>query len=127
MTNGIENLFMCLLVLCVYIIDLTLLELIYGVQLHQFMISFMLLLIGGGLNTLYSYLTVVMTVIRSQKKMAFVNIIVFAVCLIIMNPLVRKYEIFGATLISVTLNLIAVILSSIIVLYDYFKYKKMQK
>lgn len=110
-----------------YIIGLTLLELIYGVQLHQFMISFMLLLIGGGLNTLYSYLTVVMTVIRSQKKMAFVNIIVFAVCLIIMNPLVRKYEIFGATLISVTLNLIAVILSSIIVLYDYFKYKKMQK
>ena len=43
------------------------------------------------------------------------------------DTLIRKYEIFGATLISVTLNLIAVILSSIIVLYDYFKYKKMQK
>lgn len=107
-----------------YILGLTLLELIYGLQLHEYMLSFILLLVGGGINTYCAYMTVVITIIRAQKNMAIVYILDFIVCLLIMNPLVSHFGINGAVLIFIILNLISSILSTIILAREYIRHKK---
>lgn len=107
-----------------YVLGLTLLELIYGMELHTYMPSFILLLIGGGINTYCAYMIVVITIIRAQKNMVIVYILDFIVCLLIMNPLVSHFGINGAVLIFIVLNLISSILSTIILVREYINHKK---
>lgn len=107
-----------------YILGLRLLELIYGMSLHQYMVPFLLLLIGGGINTYSAYMTVVITVIRAQKNMAVVYILDFIICLLIMNPLVECFGINGAVFIFIVLNLASSVLSTGIFVKEYLNHKK---
>ena len=107
-----------------YLLGLRLLELIYGMELHRYMVSFLLLLIGGGINTYSAYMTIVITVIRAQKNMALVYVLDFAICLLIMNPLVESFSINGAVFIFIVLNLVSSVLSTGIFVKEYLNHKK---
>lgn len=106
-----------------YLLGLTLLEMIYGVQLHEYMWTFMLLLLGGGINTYCSFMILVMTIQREQNKMAVVNILSFILCLLISNPLVKTFGLNGAMMIFVALNLFPAILFTIIVIRKMIQVK----
>ncbi|MBM6831321.1 lipopolysaccharide biosynthesis protein [Faecalicoccus acidiformans] len=107
-----------------YLLGLRLLELIYGIELHRYMVPFLLLLIGGGINTYSAYMTIVITVIRAQKNMALVHVLDFAICLLIMNPLVESFSINGAVFIFIVLNLVSSVLSTGIFVKEYVNHKK---
>ena len=107
-----------------YLLGLRLLELIYGMELHRYMVPFLLLLIGGGINTYSAYMTIVITVIRAQKNMALVYVLDFAICLLIMNPLVESFSINGAVFIFIVLNLVSSVLSTGIFVKEYLNHKK---
>lgn len=106
-----------------YLLGLTLLEMIYGVQLHEYMGTFMLLLAGGGINTYCSFMILVMTIQREQNKMAVVNILSFILCLLISNPLVKTFGLNGAMMIFVALNLFPAILFTVIVVRKMIQVK----
>lgn len=94
-----------------YLIGLTLLEIIYGYELHQYIISFVVLLIGGGAITLANLLLLLLTIIRAQKAalLAYCGglIYVFSVS----SVFVSKYGMAGASALYTSVWLVVSLLS----------------
>ena len=107
-----------------YIIGLTIVEFIFGVKLHKYMLAFILLLLGGGLNSLAGYFAVVLTTARGQNKLFIGYAITFITALVIANPLVKNYGINGGSYLYVILNLITVIAFVIFIIMKYYEDKK---
>ena len=107
-----------------YIIGLTIVEFIFGVKLHKYMLAFILLLLGGGLNSLAGYFAVVLTTARGQNKLFIGYAITFITALIVANPLVKKYGINGGSYLYIILNLITVIVFVIFIIMKYYEDKK---
>ncbi|MGM9912983.1 lipopolysaccharide biosynthesis protein [Floccifex sp.] len=107
-----------------YVIGLTLLEIIYQMELHTYMSQFILLLVGGGMSTVCSFLIFIMTIQREQKKMAEVNIFVLVICLLFSDQLISTLGISGAVVLYLLLNFIPMICFAIIVVRKYYKQKK---
>lgn len=105
-------------------IGLKLLEIIYGMNLYQYMTSFILLLVSGGFTTLSGLLLLVMTVQREQKKMAFGYIITLVICLLISSNLVSGYGIFGSSFLCFVLSLIPAVYFAAISWLAYRKRKQ---
>ena len=82
-----------------YIIGLRLLEIVYNVELSQYMSSLQILLIAGGFNTGSVFLTLILTIQREQKKFMVVYLLTTAISLFISDYLVINYEILGASLL----------------------------
>ena len=82
-----------------YIIGMRLLEIVYNVEIYQYMNCLMILLIAGGFNTGTSFLTMVLTIQRQQKIFVVVYIIVCFLGVIIANPLVKAGGILGASIL----------------------------
>ncbi len=104
-----------------YIIGLTALEFIYGVHLHKYMFAFILLLIGGGINSLAGYFSVVLTAARAQNKLFIGYVITFISAILFANPFVQHFGINGAAYLYCILNLITFILFTIFI---FMKYKQ---
>ena len=82
-----------------YIIGLKLLEIVYAVELSEYMSSLMILLIAGGFNTASAFLTLVLTIQREQKKFTIVYIVTTIIAVLISDYLVVQYEIIGASVL----------------------------
>lgn len=104
-----------------YILGLTLLELIYGINLHNDMLSFMVLLLGGGFSTFCSFFILVLTIQRQQKIMMLINVLMYIFCLLFSNVFVSFYGIFGASILYVVLNLLPAVLFFFLIVYQYKK------
>ena len=107
-----------------YIIGLTLLEVIYGIELKEYMSCFMVLLLGGGFNTIVGYMLVLLTILREQNKITVMYVLVLGITLLISELLVSNYGILGASLLYLQANVTLMILFSIII---FIKYKKTKK
>lgn len=80
-------------------IGLKLLSLLYGMDLAEYMLPFVLLLVGGGLNTLAVFMTVLLTIQEKQNMILVGYILSFAFCVIFSDRIVQYYDILGASLI----------------------------
>ncbi len=107
-----------------YVIGLKIMGIIYGVKLNIYMLAFILLLIGGGLNSLASYFSVVLTAARAQNKLFIGYAITFIAGILISIPLVKEYGISGASYLYCILNLITVVLFAIFIFVRYRQDKR---
>lgn len=82
---------------------------IYGVDLLFLKKEFLLLLAGGGIYALVSYLTVVLTTIRMQKWLAAGFIVAAMLYGILGGVFAKEWSIWGVALLYLILNLILVI------------------
>ncbi|MBR2246591.1 MAG: hypothetical protein IJ880_06155 [Bacilli bacterium] len=110
-----------------YIIGLQIMGIIYGVKLNKYMLAFILLLVGGGLNSLASYFSVVLTAARAQNKLFIGYAITFIASFLISLSLVKSYGIDGASYVYVILNLITVVLFTIFMMIRYMQDRKVKK
>ena len=93
-----------------YIIGLKLLGIIYSVDLSNYMLPFVILILGGGLNTMAGFFMVVLTVQRSQNQLLLGYIITLIISLLISTTLVSKFEITGAALLyNISSGIMAII------------------
>lgn len=113
----------CILTLTItlfgYLLGLKLLEIIYGIELIQYMDVFLLLLIGGGINTLGAFLNFIMVIFREQNKNMIIYIISGVITFLFGSFLVSKLNLFGAALIYLFSSGIIVCLCCAVLFYKY--------
>lgn len=80
-----------------WILGLKLLSILYGMDLSLYMVPFLMLLIGGGLNTLAVFLTVVLTIQEKQTVVFAGYVFSFLFCLLLSDRLVLNYGLTGAS------------------------------
>lgn len=105
-----------------YVIGLKLLEILYGVSLHEYMFCFVLLLLGGGFNTIASFLSIILTIQRKQKTILVGYIVSFLFCLIFADYLVINYELLGASLLYIFTSLILSMVFTVFMVISNRKY-----
>lgn len=82
-----------------YVIGLTLIELIYGLELHKYMLQLEVLLLAGGMNTLSSLFNLVLTIQKQQNKFMVIYLVVMLLGIVSSKYLVSYYGITGATVL----------------------------
>lgn len=100
-----------------FIIGLTLIEILYGVELSKYMLDFMVLLLSGGLNTMASFFAIVMTIQREQKKIIFGYLTALIFVLSCSKMFVLQFGMLGASLLYMFTSLILMLIFTFIVLY----------
>ena len=101
-----------------YVIGLKLLGIIYSVDLNNYMLPFIILILGGGLNTIAGFLMVVLTVQRSQNNLLLGYIITLIVSLMLSTPLVSNFGITGASLLYTISSMLMIVIFSILVIFE---------
>ena len=113
----------CILTLIItlfgYLLGLRLLEVIYGIELMKYMDVFLLLLIGGGLNTLGAFLNFIMVIFREQNKNMIIYIISGVTTFLFGSILVSKLNLLGAALIYLFSSGIITCLCCVVLFYKY--------
>lgn len=104
-----------------YIVGLKLLGIIYDISLEVHMPSFIVMLIGGGINTLASFLTVVLTVQRAQNKLLIGYSMTAMIGLIISKQLILEFGLMGTALLYLGLSLCMVVMFILFVCLCYRK------
>jgi len=82
-----------------YVVGLRLLELIYNVSIMKYMNCLLVLLTAGGFSTAFTFLSLVLTILREQNKFLFIYIIFAVVGKLLSNILVIHYGIWGASIL----------------------------
>lgn len=77
-------------------IGLWLLGLLYGLELSDYTAHFTILLVGGGLSALYTYMECCLTVMRRQKALLPLGCVVAVAALAASGPLVGRHGLLGA-------------------------------
>lgn len=106
-----------------YIIGLRLLGIIYGTNLMEYMHSFIVMLIGGGINTITAFLMIVLTVQRAQNHLLLAYLLTLVIGLPIATPLVVNMGIMGAAILYLVLSFCMTILFVGLISYAYRKRK----
>lgn len=109
-----------------YIIGLSLIEIIYGVDLKKYMFPFIVLLISGGLNSLSGYFSVVLTAMREQRKILIGFILSFMSAMCFSRLLILKKQIIGASYLACIVNLILSIIFILFIIMRFFKERRKQ-
>jgi len=85
------------------------LELLYGVELTEYKMEFLILLLGSVFYAFSSFFCVLLTVMRKQKAALYVYLIVFVISKFATNYLVKNNGIMGASAAYlITMGIIAV-------------------
>lgn len=107
------NLFiLSLLILLVsFVLGIPFLNLLYGVELENYHISFMLIMLAGSIGSFATAIDNIMTAMRQQKLLLFPYFGAFIFSLLVTNYLVTQLQIFGASLSFVLTMLVWLILS----------------
>lgn len=99
------------------VLGLDLLELFYGVDLSHYRMILVVLLMFGGIAAVSAYYSVVLTIVRMQKFI-IISYVCGLICNFIMiDRLVKKYEILGASLsygLSVSIVVITMIIGIVL-------------
>lgn len=108
------------------LVGLWLLGLLYGLELSDYTIHFTILLVGGGLSALYSYMECCLTVIRRQRALLPLGCVVAITALAISGPLVRRYGLLGACWSYLLLMVIAA-LGAVALFARYYTQKEVSE
>lgn len=96
-----------------FILGIPVLEFIYGVDLKQYKLLFMMLLAFGGITALDAFALIVLTVMRLQNIVLASYIVSWIVDVIFMNSLVIKYHMMGAGLVY-GMSMVVILLVSLV-------------
>lgn len=96
-----------------FILGIPILEFIYGVDLKQYKLLFMMLLAFGGITALDAFALIVLTVMRLQNVVLVSYIVSLIVDVIFMNSLVIKYHMMGAGLVY-GMSMVVILLVSLV-------------
>ena len=107
-----------------YLVGLRLLGLIYGVDLMQYMPAFIVMLIGGGLNTVSAFLVIVLTIQRAQNELLVAHIITLLIGLPLATVFIQHNGVMGAAILYLLLSLCLVLFFGVFVLYAYARRKR---
>lgn len=107
-----------------YFIGLRLLEIIYSATLSSEMPAFVVMLIGGGVNTISSFLMIVLTVQRSQNQMLIAYIATLLIALPIGYRIVATQGIMGAAILYLLLSTCITIIFIISIIFSYVRDRK---
>lgn len=118
----IKNILLLIIVLTVfamgaaYLLGIPILQIIYGVDISDYRIELVLIMITGGISALSTFMYYVITVMRIQKYLLIGYVSAFIIALILPGILVKKYAIAGAVYsCTVSLIVLAIVFLSIIV------------
>ena len=100
------------------------LNILYGVELSNYWMSFMLIMVGGAIGSFSTAIDNILTAMRCQKYLLIPYVGSFCASLLMTGYLVESYQILGASLSFVLTMLIWLILS--IAVYMFTK-KKVEK
>ncbi|HEM5321431.1 TPA: lipopolysaccharide biosynthesis protein, partial [Streptococcus suis] len=78
-----------------YVIGLPILGLVFGVNLLNYKMVFMILLLGGLFNLFATLIDNIMTIYRKQRLLVIANIVAFVISKLITTNLVNKYGLVG--------------------------------
>ncbi len=107
-----------------YLIGLRLLGFIYGVDLMESMPAFMVMLIGGGLNTVSAFFVIVLTIQRAQNELLISYIVTLLVGVPIAATLIQTYGIMGASILYLILSICLDLLFGAFILLAYYRKKR---
>ncbi|MGU7998496.1 lipopolysaccharide biosynthesis protein [Streptococcus suis] len=102
-----------------YVIGLPILGLVFGVNLLNYKMVFMILLLGGLFNLFATLIDNIMTIYRKQRLLVIANIVAFVISKLITTNLVNKYGLVGAS-VSFLISMVAFFSLSFII-YIYVK------
>ena len=107
-----------------YLIGLKILSIFYGVDLMKYRMSFIILLIGGGMTATVDFLNNIFIVVRKQNLMVWIYGGVSLVTLFVTSILVKRYELIGA---SLSYTLMVMLQAVVMVVYMLFFIEKSKK
>lgn len=107
-----------------YFLGGTVLSFIYGIDLHGYEWTNLLLMLSGGLVAIYTLFENVIIIYRHQHASIFINIGTAVVSAIIVAPLAKWKGIFGATVGYVIANIVRSLGYYLMALYFMLKEKK---
>lgn len=110
-----------------WLIGLRLLGLLYNTDLHQYMSEFLILLLGGGLNTLAVFLNQILVICGCYNVNLLIYLAAFAVTWFSSTPLVQSAGILGASLLYSLSSLILVLFSLAVLARQVSRHKQAWK
>lgn len=114
----------CIVLIGGYVVGLSILGLVFGVNLLEYRTVFMILLTGGVFNLFATLIDNVMTIYRKQSLLLIANIFAFLVSKLITTILVTSYGLIGAALSFLISMVVFFSLSFIIYMYVRKELKK---
>ena len=109
-----------------YILGIPVLSWLYGVNLKDYKMTLLLLLLCGGVNAVNIIFYYVLAIMRKQKYMTILYLIVCGVALIIMDPITGRLGLNGAALGYLILVVLLGVLLMGYILYQIRKDRKRQ-
>lgn len=109
-----------------YILGIPVLSWLYGVNLKDYKMTLLLLLLCGGVNAVNIIFYYVLAIMRMQKYMTILYLIVCGVALIIMDPITGRLGLNGAALGYLILVVLLGVLLMGYILYQIRKDRKRQ-
>lgn len=96
------------------ILGIPFLEILYGVQLKHYWLSFMFIMVGGSIGSFATAIDNILTAMRFQKYLLIPYVGSFAVSLLITDYFVESYQILGASLSFILTMTVWLILSFVV-------------
>lgn len=123
--SGIILLFTIAVIIVCLLIGIQILNFLYGVNLFDYKIDLLILVMSGGFYALSILGLYVLTAIRQQKNTVIAYGITTIIAVIVPNILVAKFNMLGATISNLVINLILFII--LIIMYIIFSNKKIKE
>ena len=89
--------------------------------------AFIVMLIGGGMNTLAAFLTVVLTIQRSQNLLLIGYIVTGIFGIVIAAPIIETYGMMGTALLYLLLSLCMATIFVFLMYWSSVKHKRNRK
>ncbi|MDO4731721.1 MAG: hypothetical protein Q4B14_06370, partial [Clostridia bacterium] len=115
------------MVVCVllgYLFGTQVLSLIYGVDVTEYVLSLVLILIGGGVSALLSLLQYIITIMRKQYRLLIGYILSGVFAYFVSNYMVANYEILGGAISYLSTYIFTAICFFIVLTYYWKKLVK---
>ena len=108
-----------------YMIGLKLLGIIYNVSIMKYRLAFMILLFGGGMNTIAVFFSVLLTIQMKQKTIIIAYIIDLIFCLLFSDKIVSILKLNGAACVYFLSNFILAAVLIFIYVISFRREKKL--
>lgn len=106
-----------------YVFGIPVLSFLYNIDLTNYKVELLLLLVGGGFLGVGGVYTVVLTIMRQQKNLMWGYLVVAVLALICSSPVVRRWGIMGAVLLYDALMLALCIVFFVMIVKCVFSVK----
>ena len=118
---------MLVCVIGAFAVGIPVLSLIYQVPLAEYKLCLIILMIGGGASAAISFSGVLLTIQRKQKTMYYAYGIAMLISILLSISFVRKWNILGASILYVILNIVILLIMSITISIDNFRKMSVNK